>query len=123
MLGTQEMRAKSLGQGDPLEEEMAIQSSVLPEKSHGQRSLAGCSSCNCKELDMTVQAYVLVHYECYMCCRHFTFKFNAYLCMNHLQPLVSLCRTPLWGTPDPRDGTLGFFQLFAITKKKHCHEG
>ena len=38
--------------------------------------------------------------------------------MNPLQSLVSLCRTPLWGTPDPRDGTLGFFQLFAITKKK-----
>ena len=111
------MRAKSLGQEDPLEEEMAIHSSVLPEKSHGQRSLASHSSCDCKELDMTEHAHILVYYECCVYCRHSAFKFNAYLCRDHLQSLVSLSRTPLWGTPDPRDGTLGFFQLFAITNK------
>ena len=36
----QETRIQSLGREDPLEEEMAIHSIFLPEKSHGQRSLA-----------------------------------------------------------------------------------
>ena len=38
---------------DPLEEEMATQSSTLARESHGQRSLAGCSTWGPKELDMT----------------------------------------------------------------------
>ena len=33
----------SLGQEDPLEEDMATHSSILPEKLHGQRSLVGYS--------------------------------------------------------------------------------
>ena len=37
------MWVQSLGQEDPLEEEMATHSSVLAGKSHGQRSLAGYS--------------------------------------------------------------------------------
>ena len=37
------MWVRSLGWEDPLEEEMAIYSSILPEKSYGQRSLAGYS--------------------------------------------------------------------------------
>ena len=32
-----------LGREDPLEEEMATHSNILPEKFHGQRSLAGYS--------------------------------------------------------------------------------
>ena len=36
-----EMQVRSLGQENPLEEEMAIHSSILPGKSHGQRSLVG----------------------------------------------------------------------------------
>ena len=43
MQGTQEMRVRSLGWEDPLEEEMAPTPMFLPEKSHGQRSLAGYS--------------------------------------------------------------------------------
>ena len=41
----QEMQVRFLGQGDPLEEEMAAYSSpvFLPGKSHGQRSLVGYS--------------------------------------------------------------------------------
>ena len=35
MQETQEMQVESLGQEDSLEEEMAIHSVVLPEKSHG----------------------------------------------------------------------------------------
>ena len=39
----QEMQIQSLGQEDPLEEEMATHSSVLAWETHGQRSLAGYS--------------------------------------------------------------------------------
>ena len=38
---------RSLGQEDPLEEEMATPSSILPEKSHGHRSPAGYSPWGC----------------------------------------------------------------------------
>ena len=41
---TQENSVRSLGQEDPLEKEIATCSSVLPEKFHAQRSLAGYSS-------------------------------------------------------------------------------
>ena len=37
----QEMGVQSLGWKDPLEEEMATHSSILPEKSHAQKSLVG----------------------------------------------------------------------------------
>ena len=43
MQETQEMWVQSLGQEDPLEEEMATHSSGLVGKSHGQRNLAGYS--------------------------------------------------------------------------------
>ena len=39
----QETWVRFLGQEDPLEEEMATHSSILPGKFHGQRSLAGYS--------------------------------------------------------------------------------
>ena len=44
---------QSLGQEDPLDEEMATHSSILAGKFHGQRSLVGYSPWGCKELDMT----------------------------------------------------------------------
>ena len=40
-LPKQEMQIQFLGWEDPLEEEMATPSSVLPGEFHGQRSLAG----------------------------------------------------------------------------------
>ena len=43
MQETQETRVLSLGQEEPLEEEMAAHSSVLAGESHGQRSLEGYS--------------------------------------------------------------------------------
>ena len=50
----QETWLQSMGQNDPLEEEMATHSSILAwKKSHGQRSLVGHSPWGCKELDMT----------------------------------------------------------------------
>ena len=37
----QEMWVLSLGQDDPLEKQMATHSTILPENSHGERSLVG----------------------------------------------------------------------------------
>ena len=50
-----ETQVHSLGWEDPLEKEMATHSVSLPGKSHGQRSLVGCSSRGCKELGLTEQ--------------------------------------------------------------------
>ena len=55
---------QSLGQEDPLEKGMATTPVFLPGKSHGQRSLAGYSSQDHKELDMTGQLTLAV---CLMC--------------------------------------------------------
>ena len=49
------MWVRSLSWEDPLEEEMATHSSILPGESHGQRSLVGYSPWNHKESDMTEQ--------------------------------------------------------------------
>ena len=52
----------SVGQEDPLEEEMAPHSSILAWKSHGQRSLAGYSPWGCKQSDTTEHQH---HYQVY----------------------------------------------------------
>ena len=57
-----ETRVRSLGQEDPLEKEMAIYSSTLPGKFHGQRSLVGYSPWGCKELDMTERRHFAFYY-------------------------------------------------------------
>ena len=44
---------QSLGWEDPQEKEMAAHSGTLAWKSHGQRSLVGCSPWGCKESDTT----------------------------------------------------------------------
>ena len=49
----QETRVQFLGREDPLEKEMAIHSSTLAWKTHGQRSLVGYSPWGHKESDMT----------------------------------------------------------------------
>ena len=49
----QEMWIQFLCQEDPLEEEMAIHSSILAWKIHGQGSLSGYNPWGCKELDRT----------------------------------------------------------------------
>ena len=51
----QESWVRFLGQEDPLEKGMATTPAFLPEKSHGQRSLAGYSPCGHKESDTTEQ--------------------------------------------------------------------
>ena len=60
---TRETQARSLGRGDPLEKEMATQSSILPEKPHRQRSLEGYSPWGHKELDKTEQACMQARYR------------------------------------------------------------
>ena len=55
MQDMQEMQFPSLGQEDPLEEEVSTHSSILVWETHGQRSLAGYSPGDWKELDMTEQ--------------------------------------------------------------------
>ena len=47
------MWVRSLCQEDPLEQEMAAHSSILPGKSHGQKSLVGYSPWGHKESDKT----------------------------------------------------------------------
>ena len=48
-----ETQVRAVGWEDPLEEEMAIHSSTLPGKSHGQRSLVGYSLWGRKESGTT----------------------------------------------------------------------
>ena len=52
---TQETQVQSLGQENPLEEELATHFSILAGKSHGQRSLAGYSPWGHQESDTTEQ--------------------------------------------------------------------
>ena len=61
VLEMQVMQVQSLGQEDPLEEEMTTHSSILAWKIHGQRSLVGYSPWNHKEWDKTEHA--CIHYE------------------------------------------------------------
>ena len=49
----QETWVQFLGQEVPLEKEMTPHSSIVPKKSHGQRSLAGIIHGDTKESDMT----------------------------------------------------------------------
>ena len=49
----QETHVQSLGQEDPLENEMAIHSSILAWRIHGQSSLAGYGLWGHKESDTT----------------------------------------------------------------------
>ena len=55
----QETQVRSLDREDPLEEEIAIYSSILAGESHGQRSLAGYSLWSHEELDMTPKAQTI----------------------------------------------------------------
>ena len=49
------------GQKDPLEKEMATHSSILPGKSHRQKSLVGYSPWGCKESDSTEHTHTHTH--------------------------------------------------------------
>ena len=51
----QETQVQFLDWEDPLEKEMATTPVFLPGESHGQRSVAGCSSWGSKESDRTTK--------------------------------------------------------------------
>ena len=53
----QETRVQSLGWEDPLEKGMAMHSSILAWRSHGQRSLVGYGPWNQKESDTTERLF------------------------------------------------------------------
>ena len=58
-----ETRVRSLSQEDPLEKEMAIYSSTIVWKSHGQRSLVGYSPWGRKESDTTERLHFHFHFS------------------------------------------------------------
>ena len=62
----QETQVQPLGWEDPLKKEMVTHSSALAGKSHGQRSLAGCSPRGCKELDATMHGRTCTHMQEYL---------------------------------------------------------
>ena len=55
----QETRVRSLGWEDLLEKEMAIHSSTIAWKIHGQRSLVGYSPWGRKESDMSERLHLI----------------------------------------------------------------
>ena len=62
LLATQVTKVRSLGQEDPLEEEMQPTPAFLPGKSHGQRSLEGYRPWSCKEVDTTEHRHTGLFY-------------------------------------------------------------
>ena len=62
----QETWVHSLGWKDPLEKGDTTTPVFLPGKTHGQRSLAGCSPWGPKELDTTEQAHITCYSETWM---------------------------------------------------------
>ena len=59
-----EIWVQSLGQKDPLEKKMVTHSSILAGKSHGWRSLVGCSPWGLEELDTTEQLHFHFSLSC-----------------------------------------------------------
>ena len=60
-LVAQTVKLQFLGREDPLEKEMATHSSTLPGKSHGRRSLVGCSPWGRYESDTTERLHFHMH--------------------------------------------------------------
>ena len=61
MQETQVTQVRSLGWEDPLEKKWQPTPVFLPEKFHGQKSLAGYSPRGCNELDITEQLSTHAH--------------------------------------------------------------
>ena len=80
----QEMQVQSLGWEDPLEEEIATHPVFLPGKSHGQRSLVGCSPWGCRELDKRVMERLSP------CCRSHPHTPRTYFPTASLHPNIFL---------------------------------
>ena len=79
-------------------------SGILAEKSHGQKSLAGCSPKDCEELDMTEQVStctcIFNLFTCYWSVQLFCFFLSQFLvicvfvrvCPCHLDYLTYYCK-------------------------------
>ena len=76
MQETQEMQVESLGQKDPLEEEI-MHSIFLPGKSHRQRSLTGYIPWGRKKLDTTEQLSTHIHKDKSTVSKVFIWSFKA----------------------------------------------
>ena len=70
MLETQEAQVRSLGREDPLEEEMATHSSILPWKILWKEEAGGLQSIGSQELDMTEHT-IVVEWHLFLCLRAF----------------------------------------------------
>ena len=68
VLETSEVQVQSLGQEDPLEEELVPTPVLFLGKSHGQRSLVGCSPWGHKELDTTELLSRHIHTHAFNTC-------------------------------------------------------
>ena len=92
------MQVRSLGQEDPLEEDIATTQLFLPGESHGQRSLEGFSPQGHKELDTTevtqcTRTHTNTHSSLYLQHPLQCFSYVAFQSLNHVQLLVTLCTT------------------------------
>ena len=67
MQENQEMRVQSLGQEDPLEEEIETHSSILSWEIYGQRSLAGYSPWAHKDFDTTEHIWIFTYTKVSYC--------------------------------------------------------
>ena len=67
MQDIQVMQLPSLGQEDPLEEEMETHSSILSWEIYGQRSLAGYSPWACKDSDTTKHIWTFTYTKVSYC--------------------------------------------------------
>ena len=70
-------RVGSLGQEDPLGEEMTAYSSTLAWRPHGQRSLAGCSPWGRREADTTERTHMHWMFTIYIYTHTHIYKFGS----------------------------------------------
>ena len=82
----QETWVRALVWEDPLEKEMAIHSSTIAWKFHGQRSLVGYSLWGCKESDTTERLHFHFHFTLWMAiCFTQSTDLNVSLTLGHLE--------------------------------------
>ena len=107
MLETSEVQVQSLGQEDPLEEELVPTPVLFLGKSHGQRSLVGCSPWGHKELDTT---------ELLSRHTHTCIQYMHFLCKRHPIPLDR------WSTRQHFSSASGGHSECKLTNQKHGNE-
>ena len=113
---TQEIQVWSLGGEDPLEEEMTTHPSILPEKSHGQRSLvcysswAGHEGAHTSTINKSAMDFAFSSWSCYtwlikkLVCPSTLLRKNRFfflVCIVYFKAAFEFecCQEPAWGTP------------------------